>query len=116
MRAPAIPIPRSASVATPLGTAALAGLVCAGVLICLRAAAAPSGLIPASWHGMPDWMRGPLPGVGEGLAHGAFAVLFVAMCGCYLGVLATAAALDRRTTVAAIVALHATFLLAPPLL
>jgi hypothetical protein len=116
MRAPAIPITRTASLATPLGTAALAGLVCAGVLICLRAAAAPSGLIPASWHGMPGWMSGPLPGLGAGLTSSAFSAFFLIMCGCYLAVLALARSLDARVTVGAIVLLHVVFLLAPPLL
>jgi alpha-1,6-mannosyltransferase len=112
MATPSIALPRS--LALRLGDIALAGLVASGLLICLRAAAAPSGLIPASWHGMPGWMAGPLPGVGDGLTHGAFALLFVTMCGCYLAALATR--LDARLTVAAVVALHALFLLAPPLL
>src|SRR3954468_6684130 len=95
---------------------ALAGLVAAGVVLCLRAAAGPSGLIPASWHGLPGWMSGPLPGVGDGLTAGAFTALFLAMCGCYLAVLLLVGELDARIAVGAIVVLHAAFLLAPPLL
>ena len=96
---------------------ALAGITAAGVLICLRAAAAPSGLIPSSWHGMPGWLAGPLPGIGDdGLTGGDFSALFVAMCGCYLVALALVRELDARMTVAAIVALHVVFMLAPPLL
>src|SRR5690349_22704006 len=113
MATPSIALPRS--LAPRLGDAALACLVASALVLCMRAAAAPSGLIPASWHGMPDWMRGPLPGVGGGLAHGAFAALFLVMCGCYLAVVALGR-LDVRTTVAAIALLHVAFLLAPPLL
>src|SRR3954452_114219 len=112
MTAPSIALPRS--LAPAFSALALAGLVSAGVLLCLRAAAAPSGLIPASWHGMPGWMAGPLPGVGDGLTDRAFAALFVAMCACYL--VALVVPLDRRLTLSAIVVLHVAFLLAPPLL
>src|SRR3954447_6632928 len=112
MTAPSLALPRS--LAPALASLALAGLVAAGVLLCLRAAAAPSGLIPASWHGLPGWMAGPLPGVGTGLTAGAFTALFLAMSVCYLVTLA--APLDGRLTVGAIVALHLVFLLAPPLL
>src|SRR3954447_21029028 len=112
MTAPSIALPRS--LAPGFAAVALAGLVASGVLLCLHAAAAPSGLIPASWRGMPSWMAGPLPGVGDGLTAAVFTALFLAMCGCYLASLV--APLDARLTVAAIVLLHAAFLLAPPLL
>src|SRR4051794_30657457 len=95
---------------------ALAGLVAAGVALCLHAAAGPSGLIPASWHGLPSWMGGPLPGIGDGLTAGTFTALFLAMCGCYLAVLLLAGELDGRITIGAIVLLHAAFMLGPPLL
>src|SRR3954447_26718393 len=117
MAAPAasrISMPRARALRTVGAPLALAGLVAAGVLLCLCAAAAPSGLIPASWHGLPGWMAGPLPGVGAGLTDSAFTALFVAMCGCYL--VALVAPLDRRLTISAIVVLHLAFLLAPPLL
>jgi hypothetical protein len=112
MATPSIALPRT--LAPRVGDGALAGLVACGLVICLRAAAAPSGLIPASWHGMPGWMAGPLPGVGTGLTDGAFAALFVVMCACYLAALLTR--LDARLMIAAVVVLHALFLLAPPLL
>jgi alpha-1,6-mannosyltransferase len=102
------------AVAPPLAGLTLAVLLATGVLLCLHAAAAPSGLIPASWHGMPGWMAGPLPGVGTGLTAPAFAALFVAMCACYLATLLLP--LDARLTVGAIVLLHVAFMLAPPLL
>src|SRR4051812_18365256 len=112
MTVPSIALPRS--LAPAFAALALAGLVASGVLLCLHAAAAPSGLIPASWRGMPGWMAGPLPGVGDGLTAATFSALFIAMCGCYLVTLVVP--LDVRLTVGAIVVLHAAFLLAPPLL
>src|SRR3954454_16172431 len=112
MTVPSIALPRS--LAPAFAAVALAGLVASGVLLCLHATAAPSGLIPASWRGMPGWMAGPLPGVGDGLTAAAFTALFIAMCACYLATLA--APLDARLTVGAIVVLHVVFLLAPPLL
>jgi hypothetical protein len=112
MVTPSIALPRT--LAPRLGGLALGGLVASGLVICMRAAAAPSGLIPASWHGMPGWMAGPLPGVGEGLTGSDFSALFVVMCACYLAVLFVR--LDARLIVAAVVALNVLFLLAPPLL
>src|ERR671939_624189 len=101
MAAPAAPMALPRSVRLSVGPLALAGLVAAGGAICLTAAAAPSGLIPSSWQGMPGWLRGPLPGLGDGLTGGEFSALFVVMCACYLAALA--ARLDARQTVAAIV-------------
>src|SRR5690349_3485506 len=112
MATPSIALPRS--LAPRLGDAALACLVASALVLCMRAAAAPSGLIPASWHGMPGWMAGPLPSVGDGLTGDGFSALFLVMCGCYL--VALLVRLDARTLIAAIVVLHALFLLAPPLL
>src|SRR3954463_11675702 len=111
-----IAVPRAQTLRAVGGSLALAGLVAAGVLICLRAAAAPSGLIPASWHGMPGWMGGPLPGLGPGLTASAFSIFFLVMGACYLAVLSLARSRDTRVTVGAIVGLHVAFLLAPPLL
>jgi alpha-1,6-mannosyltransferase len=110
--AASISAPRVLRVA--LGPLVLAGLVVSGVAICVMAAAAPSGLIPSSWQGMPGWLAGPLPGVGDGLTGGEFSALFLVMCACYLAGLAVR--LEPRPTIAAIVLLHVAFLLAPPLL
>ena len=114
MAAPAAPIAAPRAVRLAAGPIALAGIVAAGLAICLSAAAAPSGLIPASWRGMPGWLAGPLPGVGDGLSGGEFAPLFLLMCACYL--VALTVRLEARAAVGAIVALHVLFLLAPPLL
>jgi hypothetical protein len=99
-----------------LAAAALAGLVLSGALLCMHAAAGESGFIPASWRGMPGWMAGPLPALGNPLYSSLYAGLFLSMCGCYGVALALARHLDARAVIAAIVLLHVLFLLAPPLL
>jgi alpha-1,6-mannosyltransferase len=98
------------------GHAALAGLIACGSLLCLHAAAGASSLVPASWHGEPGWLSGPLPGLGSALAGHTFTTLFLGMCACYAIALATARQLDARVAVGTVLALHALFLLAPPLL
>jgi alpha-1,6-mannosyltransferase len=115
----AVTLPRFAVARAPAlaGNAALGGAVACGALICVDAAAGRSPLTPASWHGMPSWMSGPLHGLGTGAltSHG-FAALFLAMCACYAVVLATARHVDGRVAIGAVVALHVLFLVAPPLL
>src|SRR2546421_11874258 len=112
----AIPRPALSRVRPLVAGAALAGLVASGALICMPAAAGQSGFIPASWHGLPGWMAGPLPSVGDPLNSALYTGLFVSMCGCYAVVLVLGRHVEPRTAVAAIVVLHALFLLAPPLL
>ncbi len=100
----------------PLAALALAGLVVSGALICLEAAAHKTTLIPASRGEFPDWLAGPLPGIGNGLSEPRFCVLILVMCGCYLAVLALAGAVRPAWAIGAVVALHLLFVLAPPLL
>jgi hypothetical protein len=108
--------PSLAAVRPAVGAAALAGLVLCGALICLHAASGRSGLSPASWHGLPGWMAGPLPSAGQPLRSGLFAGLFVAMCGCYALALALGRHVSPRAAIGTIVLLHLLFMLAPPLL
>src|SRR4051812_22458779 len=112
----AVPRPALARARPLIAAAALAGLVLSGALLCMHAAAGESGFIPASWHGLPAWMAGPLPAVGGPLYSSLYAALFVSMCGCYAVVLGLARHVEARTAAAAIVVLHVLFLLAPPLL
>src|SRR4051795_10681198 len=112
----AVPRPALARARPLLAAAALAGLVLCGALLCMHAAAGESGFIPASWHGLPGWMAGPLPAVGGPLYSSLYAALFVSMCGCYAIVLGLARHVEARTAVTTIVVLHVLFLLAPPLL
>jgi hypothetical protein len=95
----------------------MALLLGCSVLIAGGAAARPSTQLPASRHGFPDWLRGPLRGLGvEGLSSQRFALLLLGVTAGYLVVLACAGAVRARWAIAGIVALHAIFLLAPPLL
>ena len=117
MRAAALPRIAFDRAPAHVGHAALAGSVVCGALIATRAAAAASALTPASWHGLPAWMAGPLHGLaGRPLSAHMYAVLFVGMCVSYALSLATARHLDTRAALVAVAVLHALFLLAPPLL
>ena len=95
---------------------ALAGMTAAAVLICLEAGARATTVVPASVRDYPDWLRGPLPALGDGLTEGRFAALFLVMCGCYLAVLALHRHVPARAALGTIVALHVLFMLGPPLL
>jgi hypothetical protein len=112
----AVARPANVRVRPLIAAAALAGLVGSAALLCLHAAAGGSGLIPASWHGLPGWMAGPLPGLGAPLRSSLFATLFLTMCGCYAVALTLARHVETRLAATTIVALHVLFLLAPPLL
>lgn len=112
-RVEALRLPRGAAAAG--ANLALAGLVVGGALLCMYAAAGPSTLVPASWHGMPGWLAGPLPTLGHGLTKPVYGALFAIMCGCYVVALALGRELNGRALVVAIVALHALFMLGPPL-
>lgn len=95
---------------------ALAGILATSLVIAIEAAARPSLLVPAGSGGFPDWLAGPFRGLGGGVTSEQFAWLLVAMCLCYLAVLALPGALGDRSLVGVIVLLHVVFLLAPPLL
>ncbi|HEX8066283.1 MAG TPA: glycosyltransferase 87 family protein [Thermoleophilaceae bacterium] len=96
--------------------AALAGLAAASLLVVAGAQGGLDVLVPAAKVRYPGWLHGPLGWLELDLAPSGLAALVLAMCACYLGVLALADAVARRTAVAAIVALHLAFALAPPLL
>src|SRR3954453_23194351 len=112
----AVPRPALARARPLLAAAALGGLVLSGALLWMHAAAGESGFIPASGHGLPGWMAGPLPAVGGALYTSVYAARFVSLCGCAAVVLGLARHVGARSAAAAIVLLHALFLLPPPLL
>src|SRR2546423_6042546 len=92
-------------------------MLACSVLIAGGAAARPSSQVPASRHGFPDWLRGPWRALGlGGLNSERFALLLLGVTLGYLVVLACAGGISARWAIAGIVAVHAVFLLAPPLL
>jgi alpha-1,6-mannosyltransferase len=102
-----------------LGITALAGLFVASLLL---AAAASSRrrvwFVPATeWNAFPSWLAGPFRRLDLVLLPPRGALLLVAMLVCYLVVLACARSggIPARVGVVVVVAVHVTFLLAPPL-
>jgi hypothetical protein len=104
------------------GTLALASIVALSLFVVLIAANRPSILTPTTHAGyFPRWMAGPLGGLLSGftdngtmlkyLFTGALVVMYLA----YMLTIKRAAALPASWVVAAIVAVHVIFLLAPPM-
>jgi alpha-1,6-mannosyltransferase len=113
---------RSAGRAAPrLAPLALTGLCLVYVALAVLPAARGSNLVLATAGGSPGWLLGPLRFAGVGGADGPlagplfYAGMWVALI-LYAVVIMRAAQVSRRTAVWAVVALHALFLLAPPLL
>lgn len=103
-----------------LGGLGLLGIVGSVALLCVAAAVAPSRYVPGRTGGWPDWMAGPLRGLGGGgaLSPGVFQTLTLIMCAGYLAALAAARgrALSLRAVAVAVLAANAILLLGPPLL
>jgi hypothetical protein len=105
-----------------LGALALASIVSLSLFLVLMAANRPSILSPTTHTGyFPRWMAGPLGGLIPGFTNNgtALKLLFtgavVLMYGGYVIAFKQARRLPVRWVVAAIVAVHAIFFLAPPL-
>jgi alpha-1,6-mannosyltransferase len=97
--------------------AGIALMLAASMFVAAGAASRPSPQVPASRHGFPDWLRGPLRALhASGLTSTRFAVLLAAITVGYFMVIACAGAVPARWAIGAIVALHVVFALAPPLL
>ncbi len=99
-----------------LGSAGLGAIVVVTTLVVAAAAAGPSFLVPSSHGGFPDWLAGPLKGLGTRWHYDDFGVAALALLGAYLLVLWSWRALPVRLVVGTIVACHLVLLLAPPLL
>ena len=104
------------------GTLALASIVALSLFVVLIAANRPSILAPTTHTGyFPRWMAGPLGGLLPGftdngttlkyLFTGAIVVMYLA----YMLTLRRAPTLPARWVIGAIVAVHAIYLLAPPM-
>jgi hypothetical protein len=110
---------RSTAVTRLMGIGALAALLAASALLAAAAAARRRiWFVPASEHGgFPDWLAGPLHRLDIVLLPPRGALLLVVLLAAYLVVLACAraGAIPMRLGIAALVAAHVVFLLAPPL-
>jgi alpha-1,6-mannosyltransferase len=101
--------------------AALLGLCAVYVALAALPAAPGSRLVPATAGGSPDWLLGPLRLLGLEGATGPlagplfYAGLWLALAG-YAVVAWRVRELPARAVIAAVIGLHAVFLLAPPLL
>jgi hypothetical protein len=80
------------------------------------AASGPSRLVPSRAGGFPDWLAGPLSGLGLGTSDASYQALLLVVCACYVVVLACLPALGPRRVVGAIVLAHVALVLGPPLL
>ena len=108
--------------APAIAAVSLLGLVASSLTVVLIAAERPSFLAPVTRPGFfPAWMVGPLRGLWPGLTANpsrlAWLVsgLIALMFGLYLAAFLTAPRLRARWTIAAVLAIHVIFLLAPPL-
>jgi hypothetical protein len=99
-----------------LGALGLLGVLASVALIAAGAASRPSAYVPARTGGWPDWMAGPLEGLGVGLTSSSFQAYMLILCASYLLVLLAARSLPMRALAAGIVAAHAVLLLGPPLI
>jgi hypothetical protein len=108
--------------APAIAAISLLGLVASSLTVVLIAAERPSFLAPVTRPGFfPAWLVGPLRGLWPGLTANPsrlawlVSALMALMFGLYLAAFRTAPRLRARWTVAAVVAIHVIFLLAPPL-
>jgi Glycosyltransferase family 87 len=110
------------SVAQRIGALALIAIVACSALVVVMAANRPSILSPTTHSSFyPHWMAGPLGGIWPGLPRSTntlkylFTAAIVVMYASYLLALAYVPRLRARWAIAAVVAVHAIYLLAPPL-
>jgi hypothetical protein len=116
--APVVPsLPRvRAGHRTLIANSFLGGMIVSAFLMAAGAAAKHYGPTLHIHHGLPGSIRGPLHGIGLTLSGTEFAVLFIVLGLCYLGVLAFADSVRVRVGIGAVLALHLIFVIAPPLL
>ncbi len=114
---PALRLPRiEARTRALLAYGFLGGMVVSAFLMAAGAASKHYGPTLHVHHGLPGSLRGPLHWLGLSLNGTEFAVLFIVLAVCYLGVLLFADSVRMRIGLGAIVLLHVIFLIAPPLL
>ena len=91
-------------------------MVVSGFLMAAGAAAKHYGPTLHIHHGLPPTIRGPLHSLDLSMSGTEFAVVFILLGLCYLGVLAFADSIRVRVGIGAIVVLNLIFVMAPPLL
>ncbi len=95
----------------------LLGILASVLLVCAGAASGPSEYVPGRTGGWPDWMAGPLRGLGIGvITSSEFQTLTLIMTAGYLAVLVASRALSLRSIAVAIVAANLILALGPPLI
>jgi Glycosyltransferase family 87 len=101
------------------GAIALAGIALCSLAVVVVATGQKTILVPQSWISFPWWLAGPLHPLTSWIAVRStptaigFSVVLALMTIAYLVAVVCAPALDRRTIVAAVVLLHAIWLLVP---
>ncbi|HEX4753450.1 MAG TPA: glycosyltransferase 87 family protein [Solirubrobacterales bacterium] len=92
----------------------LAGVLATSLLICMSAGRSEL-LLPSTLRPLPSWLAGPFHGAGASLGLAALIAAFGVMLLSYAVAANTAHRLSPRAVLAAILALHAMVLFAPPL-
>jgi Glycosyltransferase family 87 len=92
----------------------LGGLLATSLLICVSASRSEL-LLPSTLRPLPGWLAGPFHGAGASLGLAALIAAFGVMLLSYAVAANTAHRLSPRAVLAAILALHAMVLFAPPL-
>lgn len=111
-----LPADAAAAAQRIAGLCALTGMLGASVLLAAGATGQRSDFfVPAAHRGFPDWLKGPFAELGLTLTRPEGARLLVVMSVCYVIALACARVLPARAALAAVLALHVVFALAPPL-
>jgi alpha-1,6-mannosyltransferase len=99
-----------------LGATGLLGVPVSVLAVVAGAAGAPTSYVPGRSGGWPDWLSGPLHGLGLGIGSSSFQVLTLVMCASYAAVLIAARVLPGRAIALSIAAAYALLLLGPPLI
>jgi hypothetical protein len=99
-----------------LGYGSIAALGALSVLLCVTAAAGVSYLVPAGRRDFTGWLAGPFHGLVSKTLTGEQSILVIAlMCVAYAAAVAWGSSVGAKGVIAAIVALHVLYAIAPPL-
>jgi hypothetical protein len=113
---PAPPLARPLTATELAARLALGGVVLCGLAIALGAGGTRFMQLSGIGGPLPSWVLGPFAGVGWRLDGPLLCVLLGTMIAAYLVLLRFSAGISARAGLGAIAALHASFLVAPPLL